>query len=528
MALKIFTIIKRNLLILYNSKISSLILVLGPLFLILIVGSMLKDTSIKNIKAGVYCEDKDSFCEDFLVKLKESRFIAESENSLESCKQKVISWEIHLCIEITKEKSSNRYLMEKLSHKIILHVDFSKQRVVWQVIGRVKEIIDIESGKIKDSIIVDVRNNIDDILISSEKIEEKMIEAEGYFNTIDYHLDDISRKVAEVNSGIDSISADMKIIKLNIDITKEKIRGNFTEGVSYLEIVEREIDEIEAIISAGNQSFSSGGINTKIYELKEELSELKNKIILLKEELREKQRELENIKELDLNRAAEPIPVSYKSVGERQGEIEKELGFLDYLFPSFLILYIMFSSLLFSSLLIIRERLSGAHVRNILSNTSGTSFILGNFISCFLIVVIQMVIIVAVGNKFLNINLFLNFASLFVAVLLSAFVFIFFGMAIGYLFNSQESASLSAVSVGIIFLIFSSLITPREILPEIFSKIVSFSPFSIFENKFISVIIFGSGISFSVSELIGLVLTFLVLVVLLGFSYRKAKGQEIR
>jgi len=50
----VLSIVARNFKIIFNSKLSFLILMIGPLFLVIITGSALQDNSLKNIKAGVF------------------------------------------------------------------------------------------------------------------------------------------------------------------------------------------------------------------------------------------------------------------------------------------------------------------------------------------------------------------------------------------------------------------------------------------------------------------------------------------
>ena len=65
--LKIPSIIKRNLIILSRSRLSTLIMILGPIFLILIIGAGLGDTGLRNIQADIYISNQSVFTDNFLV-----------------------------------------------------------------------------------------------------------------------------------------------------------------------------------------------------------------------------------------------------------------------------------------------------------------------------------------------------------------------------------------------------------------------------------------------------------------------------
>ena len=67
---KLLSIIKKNFLILVHSKLSSLILIFGPIFLILIVGFGAGSNSLKNIETNVYVVENSNFSENFVALLR--------------------------------------------------------------------------------------------------------------------------------------------------------------------------------------------------------------------------------------------------------------------------------------------------------------------------------------------------------------------------------------------------------------------------------------------------------------------------
>jgi hypothetical protein len=82
MTSKTYSVVKRNIRIMANSKLPSLILFLGPVFLILLTGAALQDTTLKNIKAGLFVSEDSHFSGNFLSGLEERSFRVTSEESL--------------------------------------------------------------------------------------------------------------------------------------------------------------------------------------------------------------------------------------------------------------------------------------------------------------------------------------------------------------------------------------------------------------------------------------------------------------
>ena len=531
MAGRLFSIIKRNSLITLNSKFSALMLILAPIFLMLIAGSVLKDTSLKNVRVGVYSAEQGEFFSSIMARLEARSFLAETSASLEECRQRVISGENQLCVEIVKDENipPGKYSSAKFGHSLVLYVDFSKQKTVWEIIGTVQGIAEQESNQIKDSIITDIHGNIDYILKTSEKANTQIDSVISSLDQISSYLDQVSRTVNTLSQDINSAKTALDSAWQDFAEIKTKLGDNATLISVPLNRLQIHLSQIETGIKSTKNNLDDSSIVAQIFNSKLALVDAKIKLLQVKKDMNSREDELRNAKNLDLNRLTNPVPLTYKSViNNNQGTIENKLGFLDYLFPSLLIIYMLFSSIFFSALLVIRERMSGAHVRNILSRTSGFLFVLGNFLTCFIATLAQVTLLLVIGNYFLNITLFPNILTLLWISLAAITIFTFAGMTIGYFFNSQESVSIFSISLVTLFLIFSSSITPKEIMPEFFSKLVSVTPTVIFENKMITALIFGMKAGISATEAISLGVVFLLIIAVLALSYIKAKRIELK
>ncbi|PIN88722.1 hypothetical protein COU61_03730 [Candidatus Pacearchaeota archaeon CG10_big_fil_rev_8_21_14_0_10_35_13] len=527
MAFNFLTVILKNFRSMYNSKLSSLIVILGPVILILITGLALSDNSLRNINSQVFIDSPSSFSNNVILGLKQKSFNVLVVDSLDSCKSSVISGDSHVCIGIFRDSDKGLIIPDygDIGYHLELFVDFSKQRTVWGVINTIQTAVDVESDKIRDSAVSNLRVKLDELVLELETKRLLILEAQGQLAYLKVLSDGT---IDDYNNAVSSLS----VVSLNIGTLKSSLRDLKTVGVDYDRInsLLYYLDNIENANEAANSNID------KIFS-KEGLEDIGNNIDVLINDLSVVQSsmfnlisELKQLRDVNLDRVSNPIPLTYSSVkgGVSSGTSDsQDLEFLDYLFPSFLMFFILFASLIFSTLNVFRERSSPAHIRNITSKTSGVSFILGNFVTSVIIISLQVSLIVLLAARFLNFSILSVMGSFVITLALSVSLFSLIGMFIGYLFDSQEGAIIASVSLALLFLVFMPIITPTETLPGVISSVVSLSPLVILESKLRIASIFGYSFVLSVKETISLISSFIVSSVLLVVVYHYSKRREI-
>ena len=103
---------------------------------------------------------------------------------------------------------------------------------------------------------------------------------------------------------------------------------------------------------------------------------------------------------------------------------------------------------------------------------------------------------------------------------------IFSGFIFGYLFNSEETAIVGAVSLSILMFIASGLILPVETMPRIMGNIIKFNPFVLTETALRQVLIFDLPIQSIVTEGI-ILLVYMALFIALSYIIMKYSKKEI-
>ena len=536
---KIFSIFLKNIQTIFNSKVSSLILILGPIFLILIVGSFLQDASLKNINLGVFSQVEDNFTKSFVEKLKEKSFNVYIDSSLEDCRNKVINSLTHGCVEVKKaEVVFPNNVEQSVYYNIKLNVDFSKQRIVWGIIGSVRNIIDEENKVIRVYAINQLNENLDSIKKDVEDREKALANTIYTAEKLSFELEMFENDLSALKEETGGANEEIENIRREVKKTRESVQsfrvflGVNTLNDPYFFNLDQNINAIGN--SLNNTKLSLDRIEKTINSLdvkntQNNHEKIKKDLINSREHLGKLKQELGNIRNIDVERALDPLLLSYTSASNKEEteSIKQELTFLDYLFPSFVMFFLLLVSIVFAATLSIKERESGAYIRNITSKTSGFTFVFSGFFTSFVVVFVQTVLLLSIAYFFLNLNLIENIFPILFLIIISITVFVIIGLLLGYLFHSQESAIVASISVALLFIIFSPLVSPVETLPKTIAKIIDLSPLVLLETKLRQVLIFNIPLNFSVVGMLSLVSFLVVSAGLLTIFYRISKRKEI-
>ncbi len=117
-------------------------------------------------------------------------------------------------------------------------------------------------------------------------------------------------------------------------------------------------------------------------------------------------------------------------------------------------------------------------------------------------------------------------ASLSLAIFIIASVFILLGMLIGYLFKTEETSTLAAISVSSILLFFSNTILPTESLPSAFREMIKYNPFVLSESIIKKILLFNADLGLVANSLYVLIGLFAILFVV-GYISRELTKRSI-
>ena len=96
-------IIRKNIKLLLRSRVSTLVLIFGPLLVILLVGISFSTNSF-NLNMGIYSDKYSNLSNSFVDKLSQEGYKVTKYNSETQCISSVKEGQTHACIVISRER----------------------------------------------------------------------------------------------------------------------------------------------------------------------------------------------------------------------------------------------------------------------------------------------------------------------------------------------------------------------------------------------------------------------------------------
>ena len=500
--IKLVEIIKKNFRLLIRSKTSALIVLIGPLVLMLLIGFAFNTSSLFDIKVGAYSSKYSELSNSIITKLTDDQFKVVKIDSEEKCIAMIKSGEIHVCTVFPAD------LNIKTTDKIVFYVDQTRLNFVYIILDRISSKIATRSTELSTAL-------TNRLLTSLNNANSKLGEKSNAVVTLTANLKEAKDTTTSVKD---------KLLSLELNSSK----SNFTDVQDEIDNIKRKenlssslfsklddlIDSIEA-----NYNNLIGQLNSVI-EVRENaktgLSALETKLagnIQNADEVRKTiddiNKDINSIEIKDVSRIVSPISTEIKP-------ITAESTNLSYTFPTLVILVILFAGILIGATTIQEERSSKAYFRNFITPTHDSLFIFGNYLSNLIIVLIQLLIIFGVMFYITKTNIpSITLLNIFILLAIISSVFILLGGWVGYLFRSNETTNIAAISVSALLLFFSNTILPLETLPTAIRRIVNFNPFIIGEASLKKVLLFNENLVSilpAIYNLLGYIVILLVLI----------------
>ncbi|MFH1053987.1 MAG: ABC transporter permease [Candidatus Woesearchaeota archaeon] len=344
-------------------------------------------------------------------------------------------------------------------------------------------ILQLELGTI-DSQITLLSDYLTDVQDNIESIEgQEMPDNDVDFSGMNDRLDSFNEKMQKLNEKTSKFEGELGKIKNKTD--EIKAMKNSTLG---------ELDDINEIMTSNFET--TGEFIDAIDELTQNM---------------------ENLTLLDSRQIIFPIRTRYKDITDTN-------NYFSFMFPPLLVLVVMLISILLSSTTVISEKQSKAHFRNFLAPVHDLFFIISHFISNILILSGQTIILLLVAVFGFGVEVS-NWFSIIGAFLIINSFFVLIGLLIGYLFNSEETATLGSISVSCVFLLFSSLVIPIETMQKQIGFIAFANPFVLSESIIRKIIIFDKTLFSSPLEVYVLLLYIAITFICVFLLYRNKKGK---
>jgi len=541
----LFKLIKKNLLLLIRAKASALVVILGPLLVIFLAGLAFDNTNTYNVRVGVYSSHYNDLSESFVSILSQNQFKVVRELSETGCVDSLKQGAIHTCLVLSPDFT----LGKDAANEMTFYIDQSKINLVWMILEtisskvaeRAKELsLNLTSNLLK--VIEQTSKEVDEkkpMLVSltteNEDISRRVTAMKGSLNSLDlgfnkssFGVEVITAKQLELMEAVENLTKAAEDIRKDIsskfdsanNIINRSTQLNSSEKANITDSISKAKAEALELVQKIN---TTSNATSKTYaQLNGSVTNLSNNLELTKNKLdRAATTRTESALELDQARAildSSLIKIlamqqSLDSIGKLAEAVElrdpsqivqpvsttikpivSERTYLNYIFPVLIVLVVMFTAVLLAPTLIMLEKKSTAYFRNFMTPTKDITYISAVFLTCIILLVIQLAVILAIAAIFFKTQLLAGIAPTVLVLLAIISIFTLLGMVVGYLFNSEETATLAAISFGSLLLFLSDVIIPIESMPASVLAFAQYNPFVVGGFALRRAIIFGSTI----------------------------------
>jgi len=508
--MKLLRVIGKNFKLLIRAKASAFIVLLGPLLVILLVGLVFSSKSTYELSLGYYTPSSNNLTSAFIDSLKQSKYSIQEFKDEESCVKKIEQGVIHTCIVFPPDfKITNTQ-----STELRFLVDYSRMNLVYKVIESVSNVLDIESNELSYSmtqiLISRINSTIRDLrqdalvveglspklsLLASDLQKIQSNSESMVFEMGTVSLEDLRDDLGSLNQTYNELQD--KVIDLinssedwidelgdhtNVSVVREQFEDLKKDILDLQNLTPEKINQLNTSIKVLADSLSKlqSDLNTskqlnkdtqgKINSAKNNLASAQSSLLDLKKSFDKTRQGLESITITSAETIVSPVNTKIEP-------IMLESSKLTFTFPFLLVLVIMFIALLLSSTLIIFEKNSKAVFRNHITPTKQQFFVITTFLTSFIVIVVQTIIILGLANYFMHIPLFKNALCTFILIFLTAAFFTVLGMAVGNFFTTQEGAIMASIVLGSIFMFLSNLVIPLESLAPALGSIIRYNPY---------------------------------------------------
>ncbi len=303
----------------------------------------------------------------------------------------------------------------------------------------------------------------------------------SYFDSINSNLaesEGIMANVTQVAALMDdaeksqAILQNISMLRANFEVLKLSLSG-IQSSLASAETNLRESRNKVKAIQASNISNDLRGIRSELEMTSGFFNQTYLSVSVLSEKIDESRDLFKKLVEKDPSFVASPVEF-------RINAFYKGQRFIDFLFPSIMMLIVMMISILLPAVSFVRDKNSGLLERMMLSPVKLEFLIAEKVVSYFLISLLQVPLILFIGAYFFDIQISTsNLLPIFVVSSASIIMFIFFGLAIAS-FSRSESTSIMASMLFIIPMIFlSGVFITIEIMPDFVRPIAEALPISV-------------------------------------------------
>lgn len=512
-------VIAKNLKLLLRSPETAFMIIFGPLAIVILVSAAFNSsTGNAAIRLGLHADEYTPLVDEIHESMKEKEFRVSIYKTPETCTESVRTGEIHSCVLFGEDFR----VKQNGTNTVTFAVDNSRLNLVYQVVDSLSTEFHLQSSAI-------TRTITDDLLERLTLVQREVVAQIALADSVDADHAAILSSIEESGASLDRVDLDVSfadlreikgrvqtlsalVIEMNaaaeeaiddtietIDLVKNRCTDCSNETLDYFEASKVELEnateqldqlaagapatvrEVSAIVDEASQVMTK--VQNRFDEVARTSSDVQNVLATSEERLTLASLKLSQLRGTlrNVNEALQkPLGIQSGSVSAPITTVIdpiSEESQLTFTYPAILMLVIMFLGLMLSSSLVVMDKTSKAAFRNFTTATRDEYHVFLAFVTTFLILLVQCLIILAATWFFVDASFFDSFGSTLLIIVLGITLFSFLGMIVGYLAGTQEAGMLASLSIGTILLFVSNLVLPLEQLTPVVQQLAGFNPY---------------------------------------------------
>jgi len=519
----LYTTIKKDIQRLLSSQFNAGLLILGPLLLIGLVGFAFQDNSLNDVTIGV-SGDTASFA-DVEQRIQAEGYTVRHYDNNQACISDNKDGQTGACLIFTDTSPTT----------IRVYVDFSRSQFAAAVLNEVNNVFDRVRREQLNDFAASISSGATDLSGELSTFQDRLINVRSSLNQTQTSISSASgeqdrierlqRHTKNMSDWLNETQSYLGRVDEDIQSTKERLENQ--RGVAstlldqqgcandYPVLAERSEAEQRSILNEADNpacviiwnqaqyfdqqqdtldSIQSGlqGQEQRIVSATNRLDNITNQDVSASrteeiqsvvtstlEQVEQSTADLQGLTNtgfLSTLQSAETGVNPFDIDVQRHDDLSN-VSILDILFPGILITLISFVGILIGTVLVMKERTSNAGFRNAISPTKTWVLRLATTITGAGLSAMQGSIVFLVAYALFGLN------TVFSPVLIGFFiglgaVFTIIGQVIGTFSPNEEVGTLLSIITAVVFLIFSSLITPLEKMTPWLSTLLTYTPFN--------------------------------------------------
>ncbi|MBR9706525.1 ABC transporter permease [Candidatus Pacearchaeota archaeon] len=540
----VLNVFKKNLKTVSRNWNYFVVLIVCPIALILIAGTLLSSSSASNLRVGVINEDPE-YNFDFSEFKKIKNY-----HSLSSCINDLVEETTNICFHIQKDNGvrqidimidNSKESIEVYMKKYILEKVSEEQAVFIEETAK-----DLDAKMTLFSTSIDTaKKELDQVYVELEEQEEMLsLYHTNVTNTI-RTVEDIEAQLNYLKYQYDTAAQSSEAILLKQEIESIKSRNeeildrvavissiiNNDTDSTYDNQLNYQIDQINnEFVDINNDLETISGLSVQgaANKAEVELDNLINQMMSMKAALYKLESDL--VTSISRTRAAKSrVKTFLTQLDEARSEMDEMsdkfgkgrvyVNFKNpftfstdpvlYTYPMLIAMIIAFTSIVLSNTFILRQVHRSSHLREIISPAKDISFLVADYVTNIFLASVQIVALFLIGLYWIKVPFPVSSLLVLLSIFLVTSIFIFIGMTLGYLIKTQSLSMLLSIFATLLIIVFSDILAPTFMTGPIIGFFVRLNPLVIIQNILFNTIVLGRQLNFFMASIDKLVVFFI-------------------